>query len=64
MSDLKTTYQGHGNVTHNDAPKGETDEKNSARVPNTAGTDHDTDKTGNSINQGHGHPRDEHGSNQ
>lgn len=66
MSDLKTTHQGLGNVTSGDTPKGTQGENNSgdefgARRPGTAGTDRDADTTGESKNQGHGHPRDQHG---
>jgi hypothetical protein len=66
MSDLKTTHQGPGNVTSGNTPKGTQGENNSgdefgARRPGTAGTDRDLDTSGESKNQGHGHPREERG---
>ena len=66
MSDLKTTHQGPGNVTSGDTPRGTEGENNhgeefGARRPGTAGTDRDADTTGESKNQGHGHPREERG---
>lgn len=64
MSDLKTTYQGPGNVTTGDTPEGVQGEDNKgskfgAREPGTAGTNRDADRSGESKNQGHGHPREE-----
>jgi hypothetical protein len=66
MSDLKTTHQGPGNVTRGDTPRGTQGENDSggelrAREPGTAGTDRDLDRSGESKNQGHGHPREERG---
>lgn len=66
MSDLKTTHQGPGNVTSGDTPKGthgedEGGQQAGGRRPGTAGTDRDLDTTGESKNQGHGHPREERG---
>jgi hypothetical protein len=66
MSKLKTTYQGPGNITAGDTPPGthgenEGGQQAGARRPGTAGTDRDTDTTGESKNQGHGHPRNQHG---
>lgn len=66
MSDLKTTRQGPGNVTTGDTPGGTQGERNrgdelGARRPATSGTDRDLDRTGESRNQGHGHPREERG---
>lgn len=64
MSDLKTTHQHPGGVTSGDTPKGTQGENNSgaesgAREPGTAGTDRDADASGESKNQGHGHPREQ-----
>jgi hypothetical protein len=64
MSDLKTTRQGPGNTTSGDTPPGTEGENNrgdqfGAREPGTAGTDRDLDRSGESKNQGHGHPREE-----
>lgn len=64
MSDLKTTYQGSGNTSSGDTPKEVQGENNQgdefgAKRPATAGTDRDLDRSGESRNQGHGHPRDE-----
>ena len=64
MSDLKTTHQHPGGVTSGDTPKGTQGENNAgaefgAREPGTAGTDRDADASGESKNQGHGHPREE-----
>jgi hypothetical protein len=61
MPDLKTTHQGPGNTTSADTPPGTRGENDrgdelSAREPGTAGTDHDLDRSGESRNQGHGHP--------
>ncbi|HEX6910582.1 MAG TPA: hypothetical protein VF142_09305 [Longimicrobium sp.] len=66
MSDLKTTRQGPGNTTSGDTPPGTHGEKNQgqefgARRPGTAGTDRDLDRSGESKNQGHGHPRQDRG---
>lgn len=66
MSDLKTTHQGPGNVTSGDTPPDAQGERSrgeelGARQPGTAGTDRDLDRSGESRNQGHGHPREERG---
>ena len=65
MSDLKTGYQGPGNTTTGNTPEGVQGENNKgdefgARRPATSGTNHDADATGESKNQGHSHPRDQH----
>lgn len=64
MSNLKTTHQGPGNVTSGDTPEGTQGENNrgeefGAKRPATSGTDRDLDRSGESKNQGHGHPREE-----
>lgn len=64
MSDLKTTHQHPGNVSSGDTPAGSQGEDEAgrefgAREPGTAGTDRDLDRSGESRNQGHGHPREE-----
>ena len=66
MSDLKTTHQHPGGVTSGDTPKGTEGEDNQgaefgARDAATRGTDRDLDTSGESRNQGHGHPREERG---
>ena len=67
MSDLKTGYQGPGNATTGNTPEGVQGEDNKgdefgARRPATSGTNRDADATGESKNQGHSHPRDQHSS--
>ncbi|MBB4638818.1 hypothetical protein [Longimicrobium terrae] len=59
MTKLKTTYQEPGGRTTGNTPAGTEPDSHHAH-PATSGTDHDTDSTGVSMNQGHGHPRDEH----
>ena len=64
MADLKTTHQHPGNVSSGDTPAGAQGEGSrgdelGAREPGTAGTDRDLDRSGESRNQGHGHPREE-----
>jgi hypothetical protein len=64
MSNLKTTHQGPGNVRSGDTPPGTQGEDSKgdafgAREPATAGSDRDLDRSGESRNQGHGHPREE-----
>ena len=64
MSNLRTTHQGAGNLTTGDTPRGAQGEENrgdafGAKRPSTAGTDRDADRSGESKNQGHGHPREE-----
>ena len=66
MGDLKTTTQKPGGATTGLTPQGHEGEHNrgdelGAREPGTAGTDRDLDRSGTSINQGHGHPREERG---
>lgn len=66
MSKLKTTHQGPGNVTTGDTPEGTQGENNQgdefgAKRPATSGTDRDLDRSGESKNQGHGHPREQQG---
>lgn len=66
MSDLKTTHQGPGNVSTGNTPPGTQGENNQgeefgASERATRGTDRDLDRTGESKNQGHGHPREERG---
>jgi hypothetical protein len=64
MSDLKATHQGPGNVTTGNTPRGTDGENNpgtefGASDRATRGTDRDLDTSGESRNQGHGHPREE-----
>ncbi|HEX6748575.1 MAG TPA: hypothetical protein VF092_14855 [Longimicrobium sp.] len=66
MGDLKKTTQMPGGATTGMTPEGDEGEHNrgsefGAREPGTAGTDRDLDRSGTSINQGHGHPREERG---
>lgn len=66
MGDLKTTTQKPGGATTGMTPQGDPGEHNQggefgAREPGTAGTDRDLDRSGTSVNQGHGHPREERG---
>jgi hypothetical protein len=66
MSDLKTSHQGPGNVTTGNTPPGTEGENNQgaefgASDRSTRGTDRDLDTSGESKNQGHGHPREERG---
>ena len=58
MSERKKTYGADREVTRpNDRPESEpAQRKHSQR---TAGTNRDFDETGESENQGHGHPREE-----
>jgi hypothetical protein len=68
MSNLKTTHQGPGNVSTGDTPPGTQGENNrgeefGASEPATRGTDRDLDTSGESRNQGHGHPREERADN-
>ncbi|MDB4947791.1 MAG: hypothetical protein JWM27_440 [Gemmatimonadetes bacterium] len=64
MGDLKTTQQGGGGY-RSDSPRQGTDDAGNgsgsgAAERSTRGKD-DADATGTSINQGHGHPREERG---
>jgi hypothetical protein len=66
MGDLKKTTQMPGGAPTGMTPEGDEGERNrgselGAREPGTAGTDSDLDRGGTSINQGHGHPREERG---
>lgn len=66
MSNLKTSHQGPGNVTTGNTPRGTEGENNhgeefGASERATRGTDRDLDTSGESKNQGHGHPREERG---
>lgn len=62
MSKLKTTYQGPGNITTGDTPPGTHGEQDGhEKADARAGTGRDTDTTGESKNQGHRHPRNQHG---
>lgn len=64
MSDLKTTRQQPDGTPTGRTPPGEQGENNrgeefGAKRPGTAGTDRDAAPSGESMNQGHGHPREE-----
>ena len=66
MGDLKTTTQKPGGATTGMTPQGDEGEHNhgtefGASDAATRGTDRDLDRSGTSINQGHGHPREERG---
>ena len=68
MSDLKTTHQRPGGVTTGNTPEGTQGENNEgaefgASERGTRGTNGDADATGESKNQGHGHPREERDAN-
>ena len=68
MSNLKTGHQGPGNVTTGNTPPGTEGENNQgaefgASERATRGTDRDLDRSGESKNQGHGHPREERADN-
>jgi len=68
MGDLKTTQQGGGGYRTDSPRPGTQGDLNSgaefgASEPATRGGD-DADTSGTSINQGHGHPREERGSHQ
>jgi|GEM_PF-2995541 hypothetical protein len=61
MSGLKETHQQNGGVTTGNTPKGtHGDEKKAGSNASTSGTDRDLDRSGESVNQGHGHPRNDH----
>jgi hypothetical protein len=67
MADLKTTQQGTGGFKTDRTPAGDPGEQNEGAEFGTSdaatrGTDRDADRSGTSINQGHGHPREERGS--
>lgn len=66
MGELKSTTQRPGGVNTGTTPRGDPGEDNrgvefgtSERA--TRGTDRDLDRSGESKNQGHGHPREERG---
>ena len=66
MAKLRTVEErGAGSATGTSHPSGrdEGDGNGSAgfgrREPGTAGTNRDADESGESMNQGHGHPREE-----
>ena len=66
MGDLKSTTQQPGGTTTGMTPAGDPgdDERGAGlgtRERATRGTDRDLDRGGESVNQGHGHPRDERG---
>ncbi|HEV2146771.1 MAG TPA: hypothetical protein VGR37_05100 [Longimicrobiaceae bacterium] len=67
MADLKRTTQTGGGVRTGITPEGEQGEHNQGAEFGTSdratrGTDRDVDGSGTSKNQGHGHPREERGS--
>jgi hypothetical protein len=66
MGDLKSTTQGPGGVDTGMTRRGDPGERNEgaefgASERATRGTDRDLDRSGESKNQGHGHPREERG---
>lgn len=72
MGDLKTTRQTEGGgstgVQTGNTPRGTEGDHNhgaefGASEAGTRGTDRDLDRSGTSLNQGHGHPREERGAN-
>lgn len=68
MADLKRTTQTGGGFRTDRTPEGEEGRHNEGGEFGTAeratrGTDRDADSSGTSKNQGHGHPREERGSN-
>jgi hypothetical protein len=65
MGDLKTTTQRTDGSKSGDTPNGEPGSHNTGaefgtRDPATAGTNRDADRSGESMNEGHSHPRDQH----
>lgn len=63
MGELKKAGQGDGGVPLGGTPSGDRgDGADGARNASTRGTDRDADPSGESKNQGHGHPREERGS--
>ena len=58
MTDPRRERSG-GTVKPTDGPQKRASE--SERNAKTAGTDRDFDESGESVNQGHGHPREERG---
>jgi hypothetical protein len=68
MADLKRTTQTGGGARTGMTPEGEQGEHNQgaefgASERGTRGTNRDADPSGTSMNQGHGHPREERDSN-
>ncbi len=66
MGELKTTHQGPGKVTTGNTPQCDPGDDNQGaefgtRDRATRGTNRDADESGQSRNQGHGHPREERG---
>jgi hypothetical protein len=57
MSDLKKQVQGEKEALRSADEAGE----EGRQASRTAGTNRDLDETGESKNQGHGHPRDQRG---
>jgi hypothetical protein len=66
MGDLKSTTQRPGGTQTGMTPEGDPGDGNRGADFGTAeratrGTDRDLDRSGESKNQGHGHPREERG---
>lgn len=66
MGELKSTTQRPGGVNTGMTPRGDPGDENrgaefGTSERGTRGTDRDVDASGESINQGHGHPRGERG---
>jgi hypothetical protein len=66
MGDLKSTTQRPGGTQTGMTPEGDPGDGNrgadfGASERATRGTDRDLDRSGESKNQGHGHPREERG---
>jgi len=66
MGDLKSTTQRPGGTHTGMTPEGDPGDGNrgagfGASERATRGTDRDLDRSGESKNQGHGHPREERG---
>lgn len=63
MSDLKTTHQSGGGQTGMTPPGTQGEDNEGADFGTseraTRGTNRDADRSGESKNQGHGHPREE-----
>jgi hypothetical protein len=60
MTDPRQEREG-GKLTTPDSPPKQASRKQDSK---TAGTNRDFDESGESVNQGHGHPREERGSGQ
>lgn len=68
MADLKTDQQGNGGFKTGMTREGDPGDHNQGAEFGTAdratrGTNRDADDSGTSKNEGHGHPREERGSN-